>query len=688
MKSIEEESKLLASLAVFKEIYDTKQKDVYGVIAEFLKEVISANGKHRFNVSEIANLLNNTFDFSLPEAVVGTALRRLDLQREDGYYIIANTLNLSDRKLTELQERNLSNNSELIASLLSFIESEKGTVLSDREKANIARSFCSFLLDDTNITEYSEYISGFAIKNKSDEGFRKSLNKIREGVILYSGIQYSNLSEIGSWQTNLTIYLDTEILFHSAGYNGKAYKSLFEDFFQYVKEINAKAKKVIVRLEYFKETKDEIENFFTKAEYIVEGKDILNPRYAAMVSVIEGCQTPSDVLSRKSDFYLSLKNNGIFESERTNYYKQENHKFNIIDSEVIKSISDELGVDITENLTYLNYVSIQRKEDFLSSFENIGHILLTGNTLTMKIAFHKKIKPDGVVPLATNLNWITNKFWFKLNKGFGDGNFPASFDIITKAQMVLSSVLNKSIGERYDELQVKFKNGEITEEIAKARVIELRSQVRKPEDISLDDVSPILDVLTEDSLEKFAKEQEFAKNEAIKQSQENAKLKNELSLTEKALAEKETAHAKAQSELIYVHEKTLSDKREMIEKLEKSKSTIDKLAIRDFNNFKIKFGIAAAVLFAIPCFITWKIGFDFMSLLSFLMPLLLLVYLLVFEKEWNWKPSLFLQKKKERYFQKKYLEFNFDINHLNKLKDETKMLEDEVVKLKSKYHPQ
>ncbi len=209
-------------------------------------------------------------------------------------------------------------------------------------------------------------------------------------------------------------------------------------------------------------------------------------------------------------------------------------------------------------------------------------------------------------------------------------------------------------------------------------VIKLRSQVRKPEDISLDDISPILDVFTEDSLEKFAKEQELAKNEAIKQYQENVKLKNELSLTEKALAEKETAHAKAQSELVHAHEKTLRDKKEIIEKLEKSKSTIDKLAVMDFNNFKIKFGVATAVLFAIPCFVTWKIGFDFMSILSFLMPLLLLVYLLVFEKEWNWKPSLFLKKKKEQYFQKKYLEFNFDINHLNKLKYETKMLEDEM----------
>lgn len=61
---------------------------------------------------------------------------------------------------------------------------------------------------------------------------------------MLSGINYSNLAEIGTWQTNLTIYLDTEILFHFAGYNGKIYKSLFEDFFTYVNEINGQARKL------------------------------------------------------------------------------------------------------------------------------------------------------------------------------------------------------------------------------------------------------------------------------------------------------------------------------------------------------------------------------------------------------------------------------------------------------------
>ncbi|MDP1624213.1 MAG: hypothetical protein Q8L64_00435 [bacterium] len=684
MKNIKEESKLLASLVVFRELYDV-QNDVYGVIAEFLKEIIAVNGKYQFNLTEITNLLNNTYDFSIPEAVINTALRRLDLKKEDGFFIIQNMPALNKKRLAELQEKNLTSNVTLIESLFSFIATEKATTLSDSEKTKIVRSFCSFLLDDSNATDYSEYISGFAIKNKNDDNFIKSLNKIREGVILYSGIKYSNLGEIGSWQTNLTIYLDTEILFHFAGFNGELYKSLFEDFFRYVKEINDKAKKVIVRLEYFKEVKDEIENFFTKAEYIVEGKDRLNPRNTAMASVVDGCKSPSDVLSKKSDFYVFIKNNGIYESKPNNYYAQANYKYNIIDSQTIESVSGELQFDITEYLDFLNYVNIQRQKENLNSFENIGYILLTGNTRTIKIARHKKIKADDVVPLATTLNWITNKFWFKLNKGFGDGNFPASFDVIVKAQMVLSSVLNKSIGEKFDELQTKFKQGEITEEIAKSRVVKLRSQVRKPEEIGLDDISQILDVLSEDSLEQFIKEQELSKNEAKKQSKENTRLKKELIFKEEALAKEETTRIETQSELILTYEKNLSDKKEMIERLENNKNPIDKLAHKDFNNFKMKIGLVAIFLFSTSHFLAWKFGLDIMSTISWLSPLLIFLYLLIFDKEWNWNPKVFLEKKKEQYQQMKYLEFHFDIKHLNRLKEEIHPLQEEIENLKNKY---
>lgn len=109
MEKIKEESKLLASLVIFRELFD-KQKDIYSVIAEFLKEIIVIYGKHQFNLTEITNLLNNTFDFSLPEAVVNTALKRLSLLKENGFYIVQNLPSWNKREISELQERNLNSN--------------------------------------------------------------------------------------------------------------------------------------------------------------------------------------------------------------------------------------------------------------------------------------------------------------------------------------------------------------------------------------------------------------------------------------------------------------------------------------------------------------------------------------------------------------------------------------------------
>lgn len=71
------------------------------------------------------------------------------------------------------------------------------------------------------------------------------------------------------------------------------------------------------------------------------------------------------------------------------------------------------------------------------------------------------------------------------------------------------------------------------------KVISCRGQVRKPEDINLDDVSPILDVLSEDNIEKFGAR--VSKNEALKQSQENARLKNELRFLKRLWQKKENA---------------------------------------------------------------------------------------------------------------------------------------------------
>ncbi|WP_289019317.1 hypothetical protein [Desulfobacter postgatei] len=225
-------------------------------------------------------------------------------------------------------------------------------------------------MNDSNGEEYSDYISGFIIENKQSIDFRQQLNKIREGVVLYSGITYSsnsNLNELGSWNTELTVYLDTEILFHFIGYNGELPKALFNDFFQYVKEINSKSPNRLIKLKYFREVEDEIEKFFDKAKYILAKKDILRPNITAMISVLNGCKHPSDVLAKKSDFYCFLRTHDIRLEEAVECLDKSNYEFNIIDQGVIEKISKEFNFDIHDYLCLLNYVHIKRKHSNLNN---------------------------------------------------------------------------------------------------------------------------------------------------------------------------------------------------------------------------------------------------------------------------------------------------------------------------------
>jgi hypothetical protein len=669
-----ESSKLLASLVVFRELYN-KQKDVYGVICDFLSEIIRKEGLYSFNLTQITGLLNSTYDFAIPEAVVKTALRRLKLRKDQKAYYADKLVESDKSDLAEIQNRTSSENNALVDGLFSFIESETGTPLTRSEKTKVTRAFCAFLLDDSNGSDYYEYISGFAIKNKGDERFKRNLNRIREGVILYSGIKFNgDINAVGSWKTSLSIYLDTEILFHYAGYNGKLFKSLVDVFFEYVNEINSKAKKNLVRLFYFSEVRNEIEDFFASAESIVTGKELLSVNKTAMLSIVTGCKTASDVLSKKSDFDLLLRQSGIHESARDDFYSVENREFNIADKNTIEVVSKDLQISpelLTESMKFLNYIRILRGNSIEDSFETIGHILLTGNSTTIKFAMHNELKKERNVPLATTLPWITNRFWFKLNKGFGDGNFPLSFDIITKAQMVLSTMINRSIGDQYAILQAEYKNDKITSDQAKARYVDLRSKTRYPEEIEAKDISPILDDLSDDSLERFIKEQEQAKIESHKQKEEDKKLIEDL-------GEKVTELRKKNEISESEKQRLLIDKKQIVNSLRDMKGGLDKKAAKDFMVFKVFFAGFVFVLYGGYIFILIKFWGNLAEALVTglaALPIALTLLLIIFNKEWSWKPRQFLRNR-ELYFQKRvYTNANFDLSLLEKIEGEIDALD-------------
>lgn len=698
MNDCKNESKCLASLAVFRGLYNSKN-DVYGVISEFLKEVIISQSKHQFSLTEITRLLNNTFDFHLPDAIVQTAIKRIDfIEKQQGIYVSTNLVNQKRPEIYESQEQQQIKNNIIIEQLFSYIQDVQNIELSEEQKEKIVNSFCSFLLEDSNGHEYSEFISAFIISKSKDIEFTNQLNYIKEGVVLYSGLKYnSNINELGSWTTPLTIYIETEVLFHLAGYNGEVYQSLFNDFYAFVKEINTKSGKKLIQLKYFQEVKNEIERFFKKAEYIIEGRDRINPSNTAMRSILDGCDSPADIVLKKASFYELLRVTGIREDDYLDYFAEKNYKYNIIDQATLDKVSEELQVDdINETLRFLNFINIHRREESANNFENIKFILLSGNSTTLKVAWHNDIKEQGNVPLATNLSFITNKFWFKLNKGFGKSDYPKTFDIITKAQIILSTQLNESVRAKYEEYKVKNKKGELTEAQAVATIAALRSQARNPENIIEDDISNILDSISEDKIEKYLEEHEHLKNKVIKEVEDNIKLKQYLSNKEDEIKERDKLYQQEQElkrqkeaellkNIIESKRQLLLEKKKNKESLERQKYPIDNQALQQFRNFKLLVAACFIGYYILTYYLIWKFSWNLMEQMTYIingtLPIIMsFLYILIFERTFS--PAKYLEKKKAGIYANKYNQFNFDLNRLTELDREIEELNNELNKTK------
>jgi hypothetical protein len=392
-----------------------------------------------------------------------------------------------------------------------------------------------------------------------------------------------------------------------------------------------------------------------------------------MVTILNGCKTVSDVLEKKSDFYTLLKSFGIEVAHYNDYYNPANHNFNIVSQEILDKVSDEIGKDAEPFLKFLNYVSIRRKEAKSKNFENIGYILLTGNTTTLKVAWNELLKEDGYVPLASHLNFLTNKFWFKLNKGFGKTSLPKSFNIITKSQIILSKVLNDSVGEKFAEFQSEYKKGKLTEDQAKARIIDLRNQVRNPEELKNDVVKDVLNAITEDSLEKFIQEHSHIKSKAEKQEQHILKIHDELE-----------AKKDVEKQFLKSREDLLSEKITLKETLERQKKSLDKIAMKKYKSLKdllasLIVGYYILLIGAIFHF-TWDVMEQYTFILSIIPIVVSALCFLITEQTAD--PLMYLKIQEENYLKQTYLEFDFDIDKLSENEEAINNLKAEIDRIK------
>ena len=688
-----------ASLALFGKLYDLN-KDIVDVIISFIKDFIMIKSLHTFSLEELTNAINEYYGFNIPTAVIKNALKKIATITKHRQQYTVTYIDEKDIKEFREQEKTVEDCYKyILESLFEYVQ-KKGLDIKDIIKEKIESDLSNFLHNKTNGNEYFPYISTFFIENKTNPQIQEHLNILRDGTILNTALRCSNdTNYFKEWHNNLTIFLDTEILFHLIGYNGELFQKLSYEFLEQIREINKRNKKEVIKLFYFEEIKKEINSFFHIAELIVTKKIHRYVHPVAMTSIINGCKNASDVQNKKADFITFLKKEGIREDTYNSYFSSVNANYNILSDEEIERIrrktnTQEKDIELEDNaitsLTYLNYVAIRRGDSKYSNFENIKHIFLTGNKETLTIA-SKKIREEKEVPLATSMDFLTSKFWVKLNKGLGDDKLK-NFDIITKSQITLSRILNDSIGEKYDELQKEINEKKLDDETIIGRVTILRDKIKKPEEIEKNEIAnDILEFIQDEDIYKYVETQSLLRNKVNRLSNEYGELNTRYASKierDKELIQSLENSVRDKMTKLDIAKNSLSSIKSKLESLNEQTNESAQLIIKIIGIFSF-ITYVCIIIFAViyKDIIVDYLGIEkynyFVIIIPIIIPVIPYLIFWITGKSWRIKDILLMIKHRiENYTKKrKLVEFNNLDEEANKLRTYIEDLNLEMIQL-------
>lgn len=568
---------LLSSLVTFKSLQD-QGYDIYNVIGEFIKDIFYQT-KIPMTSIEVKEKLYHSYGFNIPEAVIKTSLKRISANKNNGKYQLHGDSYALENNNSNSQIQNSAlqdTYNQIINEIYNYIKLENKK--DDISKEDILDSLLLHIKDDGTIKDNKniEYVSSFIIKKQNNEKFIKLLNDAKDGYILLTGLSYqTDSNEIYNIKNDLTLLLDTELLFNTIGYNGELYKNIFiNDFLHLVESINnmqrnKKNNKSRIYLKYLTKTKEEINSFFYAAEKIVEsGKYIYNN--PAMDEIISNCSNPSDVILKKAAFFNNLKKLKIEELETSNMNitNQDNYCFNIDSSSLRKQfLHDYQDIDakvLDDHIETLNIINILRKGHNHDSLENIKYIFLTATSNLIKLSWYDKIKKNGDVPLVSDLGFMIDRFWFKLQKPLNDSSRPVSFQVATKAKIILSSLLKNRINHELENIKVKIKSGELTEEDAASAIALYRKDLKDANPDKIDSDKNVDDALfwlsNNDPIGKKLEEFKYTEIKSANLQKENNILKD------KDKVNKETISKLEKDKEIYKQKAEAYEKEEKIKR--------------------------------------------------------------------------------------------------------------------------
>jgi hypothetical protein len=503
-----EDQRLLASVALFRKLYDN-QKDSYDVLADFIRAAINITSLWSFTVDDCSKALKDNFGFKIPTAVLKSCLKRRlkdEVELSYGTYGITSKFEKSEKLEDEIllaQEEQ----ENIILELIDFVSDSKEKPLSLDNENTLRDDFRQFFLGGAKPGAYHVDIGKFILSKSRDLIFTRKLNHLEEGLILYQGIEYSpDIGAINSWRSDYSIYLDTEILFWANGYDGVLFESLFKEFIELVKEINLKASnEAKIHIKYFPETKQEVDSIFNAAEHLFKERRFADPSRTAMQHLLSDCKSRSDIIAKRAMFYSLLDRNNITQEADLDYYNPP--EFNCESRETLEVLTSEFsevaGDKIANALKFFTKINYLRRGISNRGLEHSKAILVSGKNLSRNLAWHSQVMPiEGAIPFSTDLDYLTERFWFKLGKGFG-GNTKSlvSFDVVARAQIILSTQVSSKVSVEFKELIRRVETGQMQTNDANFIIADLKTKTTKPEDLNADSLEKLSEFLDVDSIE-------------------------------------------------------------------------------------------------------------------------------------------------------------------------------------------
>lgn len=537
----------IAAISVFG-AYKSENRDAYDVIADFVKASISVKKEIEITPEILQGNIKELYSLNIPISIIKGVIRnRLNniMSKSGGRYIV-NILPQNDisSKINEL----LKTYEVILSGLKSFLyETLKKDSISKFNDDFIVSQFAKFIIDDYADEYLTPYFSAYIISKKDEKEFRTYFERFAAGLVTYYGLQYfDNSSNLGSWPKNcrLIIFLDTEFLFDCAGYNDPYYKKIFDEFKSLVDEINKPYKeKPVIELRCLSETKSTFDRVINTAKTLVEKKQAPDPSKEAMLKIIRESKDEFDVETHKAFILSEIKKTNIaFDTNDYSSFSVDpryvifgKEEFENYVNEYSSSSLDNTETKIDYYTKVLTIINGLRGGVPKSNFENCRYIFLSNSRIGHRISYDQAIDNNNAVPLATDIDWLVSRFWYKLNKSFASTRIPLSLDIVARSQASLSEDVCAVIKKRFDDIKKKNLADDVKQELyASIRTI--------PKEIELYDstnLPEIIDFISYDDTEAYITAQYKIKESAAR-SEENEreiqKTKAELETTQELMS--------------------------------------------------------------------------------------------------------------------------------------------------------